>query len=172
MAFPVSIKSAFCVISQYVESPEKIFQQKDGRLPAKRGRSLTGAFDLICRSAVMLWHFRHNSGLGQTNHLWYGGLAHFTFYLHLPVLTPFVTPMQARGPDRNNTLNAYSANWTLVRCYCFFFSLLLFSSFLFLLLLFSSLHACISFQWGGLEASITSSQMWDVWAKPLCHQLY
>lgn len=31
---------------------------------------------------------------------------------------------------------------------------------------------CIPFQCGGLEAAITSSHIWDVWAKPLCHQLY
>lgn len=30
----------------------------------------------------------------------------------------------------------------------------------------------IPFQNGGLEATITSSCIWDVWAKPLCHQLY
>lgn len=31
---------------------------------------------------------------------------------------------------------------------------------------------CIRFQRGGLEAAITSSHIWDVWAKPLYHQLY
>lgn len=31
---------------------------------------------------------------------------------------------------------------------------------------------CIPFQCKGLEAAITSSHIWDVWAKPLCHQWY
>lgn len=62
---------------------KRYFSERTAACQKKHGGSLAGAFDLICRSAVMLWHFRHNSGLGQTNHLWYGKLAHFTFYLSL-----------------------------------------------------------------------------------------
>lgn len=154
MAFPVSIKSAFCVISQCVESPEKIFLRRAAACQQNHGGSLTGAFDLICRSAVMLWHFRHNSGLGQTNHLWYGKLAHFTFYLCLAVLT--VSYGASVGQIMTIPLkDIHSANWTPVWCYYF-----LFLCFFILLLLFlSCLHAYIPFQCGGFGgASVASSQ--------------
>ena len=134
---------------------KRCFSERTAACQKNHGGSLAGAFDLICRSAVMLWHFRHNSGSGQTNHLWYGKLAHFTFYLLRPSLT-----RKACRPDNNNT----SSYWTAL---LLFISLPLFPSFIILLLFLS-----ISFQCGGLEASITSSQIWDVWAKPLCHQLY
>lgn len=133
------------------------------------GGSLARAFDLICRSAVMLWHFRHNSGLGQTNYLWYGKLAHFTF---LPSPCSLGCLIRCLCMDVGEIVTIPlkiidSANCDVINFYFFasFFSFLL-------LLFFPSLHAYISFQWEGLKACVTSFYMWDVWAKLLCHQLY
>lgn len=82
---------------------KRYFSKRTGVCQQNHGGSHTRAFDLICRSAVMLWHFRHNSGWGQTNHLWYGKLAHFTFYLHSASTYDTCAPAQACRWDNKNT---------------------------------------------------------------------
>lgn len=111
---------------------KRYFSERTAACQQNHGGSLAGAFDLICRSAVMLWHFRHNSGSGQTNHLWYGKLAHFTFYLRLAVLTvSYDAPCKHAGRIITILLkDIHSANWTILFFFIFFasFFLLPFSS--------------------------------------------
>lgn len=101
---------------------KRYFSKRTDVCQQNHGRSHARAFDLICRSAVMLWHFRHNSGWGQTNHLWYGKLAHFTFYLHSASTYDTCAPAQAcRWDDKIPLKNVHTAKllfWLL----CYFFS--------------------------------------------------
>lgn len=48
---------------------KRYFSKSEAACQENHGGSLARAFDLICRSAVMLWHFRHHSSYGQTNRL-------------------------------------------------------------------------------------------------------
>lgn len=118
------------------------FSERTAACQQNHGGSLTGVFDLICRSAVMLWHFRHNSGLGQTNHLWYGKLAPFTFYLRLAVLTASMKLVHSFAPDKNNNSKSRT-HCKLDACDMFKFYLLA-SLFSLCLPLFSSRHASFS----------------------------
>lgn len=132
---------------------KRYFSKRTTACQKNHGGSLARAFDLICRSVVLLWHFRQNSGWGQTNHLWYSELAHFTFYLCLAIFYATCASMWVWW--QQYLVKTYSTLCKLVTS-----GILIVSTFLFSPPpLFSvCMHTSLS-------------HMWDVWAKPLCHQL-
>lgn len=81
---------SMCSVSVW-KALKRYFSKSEAACQGNHGGSLAGAFDLICRNAVMLWHFRHHSSSGQRKPvlIWKTGSLHLLpsprhHWWHLP----------------------------------------------------------------------------------------
>lgn len=108
-----------CSVSAW-KALKRYFRKSEAACQENHGGSLAGAFDLICRSAVMLWHFRHHSSYGQTNQ----PASPFS----LTVLSPATLPLEC-GRFHNGDLWDARCKLPTNECLSFVFLCFLFSLF-------------------------------------------